>query len=105
MLWATKSKDLEEARQKAAKYSAKFHASASSPPTVIVHGTADPMVLCDLSAELVEDLKQKGVDALMVTVPDESHGFDLLPGAYDNPKLREPTEKAHDFLAKYLDSR
>lgn len=73
-----------------------------TPPTVIVHGDADPMVPIGRSGHLVEVLEGEGVKARLVVVEGEGHGFDLVPGAMEDLKKVGATEEANDFVARYL---
>ena len=73
------------------------------PPTVLVHGTADLMVPFEISRELHEALREKGVETELIEMEGENHGFDLVPGAIEDEKKRRVFERANDFLAKYLD--
>ncbi|KAK3942148.1 Alpha/Beta hydrolase protein [Diplogelasinospora grovesii] len=45
------------------------------PPTYIVHGQDDKMVPIDLSRDLLEELKRKGVKCDMTEIPGEGHTF------------------------------
>ncbi|GAA5912976.1 hypothetical protein JCM8208_002420 [Rhodotorula glutinis] len=73
------------------------------PPTVCVHGTDDMMVPVALSRDLVKALEEAGVDAEMIEEEGANHGFDLVPGAYDDKTKMRGIERANDFLAKYLE--
>lgn len=98
MEMATRSTDPAEH----AKYSAHTHVSSSCPPTVIAHGNVDLMVPFELSEVIVADLKKAGVDAQLIPVEGENHGFDLIPGAYESPERMKPFKEAYEFLSKYV---
>lgn len=52
-----------------------LNVSASSPPTVIVHGAADTMVPAALSRRLYHAFQEAGVRSELVEVPGEEHTF------------------------------
>jgi acetyl esterase/lipase len=49
------------------------------PPTMIVHGTADTMILPASSDRLASTLKNIGVTSQLVTFADCNHEFDMIP--------------------------
>ena len=49
--------------------------TASFPPTFIVHGDKDEMVVSDISKDLYHALRQAGVKCDLRLVPDEGHTF------------------------------
>ena len=53
--------------------------TADFPPTMIVHGTADTMVLPVASYRLDERLKNNGVTSQLVTFANCNHEFDMVP--------------------------
>lgn len=55
---------------------------ASSPPTLLLHGTPDPLVWIRQSRRLAERLQQSGVRHCLVELPWATHGFDYF---YDGP--------------------
>jgi dipeptidyl aminopeptidase/acylaminoacyl peptidase len=44
-----------------------------SPPTLLIHGTADTLVAYDWSRKLAEELKRAGVDCFLLTLTDAPH--------------------------------
>ena len=84
------------------KFVAKELVGASTPPTVIIHGTNDLMVPIETSIELEGALKTKGVPVLLIKAAGENHGCDLVPGVLDDPRKRAWVDAANDFVAKYL---
>ncbi len=52
------------------------HADARSAPTLIVHGTADDIVPIDQSRRLLRALREAGVEARLVELEGEGHGFE-----------------------------
>jgi acetyl esterase/lipase len=52
--------------------------SARTPPTVILHGRADNIVPVDDARDYAAALSDAGVPALVVELPDQSHGFPML---------------------------
>jgi acetyl esterase/lipase len=53
--------------------------NASSPPTILFHGTIDKMVPPENSQQLYEALRNAGRDAILVKGPYGGHGFDFGP--------------------------
>lgn len=73
-----------------------YHITSSSPPTFTIHGTADTTVDRDQAKELVDKLKEKGVEHEFLSIPGVGHAFTLdderLP--YDlRPKVIEFFDK------------
>ncbi|RYF23112.1 MAG: alpha/beta hydrolase [Flavobacteriales bacterium] len=66
----TKSKDEEFAKM----LSPLIYVKKTSPPTFIVHGTADPSVNYQHSVRLQDALKKNGVKNQFITVPEGKHG-------------------------------
>lgn len=76
---------------------------ASFPPTVLVHGLADPIVLLSESQATHDRLKELGVRSELLTVPDALHGLFLdLTTMRLAPGAEEAWERAIDFLAEEL---
>jgi acetyl esterase/lipase len=69
---------------------------SATPPIFIAHGTADAIVPVETSRELVEILKQRGIEHEYVEIPGAPHTFHLQPQQMD---LR-PAVLA--FLARHL---
>lgn len=65
--------DLSEAEYQA--FSPFRHVSSQAPPTLIVHGEADELVALRESLTLYEALRERGVEARLVTIPGARHGF------------------------------
>jgi acetyl esterase/lipase len=64
------------------------------PPTMLVHGTVDTDVPCELSAAMAKELAKHGVEHELVTVPGSGHG---LSGG-DRKLVAEAHAKALAFL-------
>lgn len=65
---------------------------SKTPPTLIVHGTADSSVSLKSSIEFQQTLEQKGIESKLVRVPFANHGSDtnannFLAQAYINNTL------------------
>ena len=69
---------------------------SSSPPFLILHGTADTTVKIDQSKWLAAALAKAGVAHELVIIPDAPHTFDL------QPKQRDLRPVVLGFLDKYL---
>jgi len=72
------------------------HLAADSPPIMVVHGTADPLVKIELSDEFVEILKAKGVTHEYIVIQDAVHMFAL------NPPQMDLAPAVGAFLKKHL---
>jgi acetyl esterase/lipase len=70
--------DPEKLRAIAREISPVSHVSADDPPTLIVHGDADPLVPLQQSESIVEKLKAAGVEAKLVVKPGAGHGWPTL---------------------------
>jgi dipeptidyl aminopeptidase/acylaminoacyl peptidase len=53
------------------------HVSKNTPPTLIIHGTADTTVDRDQATQLAETLKSAGVEHELIRVEGIGHTFDL----------------------------
>jgi acetyl esterase/lipase len=51
------------------------HVSPDDPPTLIIHGDADPLVPIQQAEVIVDKLKAAGVDAKLVVKKGEKHGW------------------------------
>ncbi|KZT64598.1 alpha/beta-hydrolase [Daedalea quercina L-15889] len=73
---------------------------ATFPPTFLIHGTADRVVLLSESQVTYDQLKKFGVETEIVTVPDADHA--LLTPDFTQPAdgAAEAQEKAIDFLER-----
>jgi acetyl esterase/lipase len=58
----------------AAKVSPITHVRAGAPPTITIHGDADPTVPYDQATRQTDALKKAGVTAELVTIPGGRHG-------------------------------
>jgi acetyl esterase/lipase len=67
--------DPERLREIARQISPITHVTPDDAPTLIVHGDADELVPIQQSREMIEALKQAGVDAKLVTRPGAKHGW------------------------------
>jgi acetyl esterase/lipase len=74
------------------------HVTTGSPPTLIIHGTADTTVDRDQSKELAEKLTETGVKHELIMIPGAGHAFSL-----DDAKLPNDLRPAVlDFFDRYL---
>lgn len=51
------------------------HLSKDAPPTLVLHGTADPVVPFEIVKRFVDGLKDLGVDATLIPYEGRKHGF------------------------------
>ena len=77
------------------KHTVKNYVYEDCPPTLIMHGTIDGMVLIGESRELVAALDDVGADYLFLEVPFGQHGFEAVPGTPGNCL-------AYYFIPRYI---
>jgi acetyl esterase/lipase len=70
--------DEKRLRETAREVSPITHVSADDPPTLIVHGNADPLVPLQQSESIVERLKAAGVEAKLVVKSGAGHGWPTI---------------------------
>jgi len=88
-----------------ADLSAELHVTPLTPPTFIVHGTADRLVSVDNSIALYRALVHAGVVAELHTFADEGHGGGLSvtqPGMRVWPELFRRWLEARGFLSSEI---
>jgi len=66
------------------KHTVKNYVYKDCPPTLIIHGTIDRMVLIGESRELASALKDVGADFIFLEVPFGQHGFESVPSTPGN---------------------
>lgn len=76
-----------------------FHVDKIKIPILIAQGANDPRVKQAESEQIVEAMKEKGIDHRYMLFPDEGHGF-----AIPENRLKFYAA-AEEFLAKYLGGR
>jgi acetyl esterase/lipase len=62
-------------RAKAADYSPLLHVTRDDPPTLLIHGDADPLVNISHSQQMFKALQDAGVKSQFITIPGAGHGF------------------------------
>jgi acetyl esterase/lipase len=62
-------------RAKAPDYSPLLHVTSDDPPTLLVHGDADPLVNIDHSQRMFKALQEAKVKSEFITIPGAGHGF------------------------------
>jgi dipeptidyl aminopeptidase/acylaminoacyl peptidase len=72
--------------------------TASYPPILMIHGTADTDVPYERSAEMAAELKKHGVPHELITVEGGGHG---LPDK-TNPAVIDAFARARAFIQKHL---
>ena len=55
------------------------HINKNSPPTMIIHGTADMSVSIDRSKRVMEALKNYSIPSQLIAVPGEIHACEQEP--------------------------
>ncbi|PPG64124.1 hypothetical protein C5C27_04370 [Rathayibacter sp. AY2B7] len=91
----------EEEPERYADLSPITHVSASSPPTLLLHGTHDGMVPSSQSEKLAAALNAARVDHRLVLISGAQHGFDMIWGTLAGQAAR--AEVMH-FLEKHVTS-
>ncbi len=77
--------------------------AATMPPTLIIHGGKDRLVLAQQSRELDQILTSAGRPHQLKLYPDADHGFNFEDSnAYDAGDTQDAWTVTLDFLAKYL---
>lgn len=71
--------------------------TASYPPTLLLHGTADTDVPYGQSVQMEEALAEAGVEGRLITIPGGGHGFD---GDAEDPAAEEAFEAVVEFLGR-----
>lgn len=79
----------------AAKASAVTYVNGKTPPFMILHGEADPLVPLEQSSQLYETLEKNGIKAEMYIIEGAGHGADEF---YQD----EVMELVADFLARTM---
>ena len=62
-------------REKAPDYSPLLHVTRDDPPTLLIHGDADPLVNIDHSQRMFRALQDAGIKSEFITLPGAGHGF------------------------------
>jgi len=78
----------------------QLFADSQWPPTLMLHGIKDDIVLIDESRNLSTLLKDAGASVELMEIEDEKHGFDVLAEA--EQKHKASFDKIKDFIRKHL---
>ena len=89
----------DEEPQRYTDMSPLTHVSASSPPTLMLHGTHDGMVPANQSEKLAAALDDAGVEHRLVLLSGAQHGFDMLWGTFAGQAARA---EVMTFLTEYV---
>ncbi len=84
---------VQERKEVARSASPLAYVGADSSPTLILHGSEDPLVPFEQSHVLAEELKKHGVECFLVKVEGGKHGFPI------NDELKK---RVTQFLTRYL---
>jgi len=79
-------------------YCPLWNVSASYPPVILIHGTADTDVPYEQSKLMADALRARGARHELVTVPDGTHGL----GGMDAEAPRRAYQQAADYLMAHL---
>jgi dipeptidyl aminopeptidase/acylaminoacyl peptidase len=74
------------------------YAAKDDPPTLLLHGTADRLVLCEQSRRYVRKLREAGATFELLELEDAPHDFTGAPEEKANAAMRA-------FLAQHLKER
>lgn len=85
-------------RELRTKASPTSYISASTPPTLLVHGDIDTMVPMQQSQVLAEQLASHGVDHEFVQIPGGEHGFMGLP----QDQINAIVDQTLDYMEKLV---
>jgi acetyl esterase/lipase len=88
-------RDLKKATYEEA--SAIRFVSAKSPPTLLFHGDADPIVPIEQSLRLHQALEKNGVKSTLIRLPWATHAFDFNP---NGPSGQIATRAVSSFLRR-----
>jgi acetyl esterase/lipase len=75
------------------------HVSSRTAPVLLIHGTADRSVSVDQSRRLRDAVRRAGVDAELIEVPGQDHGFEMVS---ESPALRVSSCAVLGFLIRHL---
>ena len=76
-----------------------YHAGATTPPTLLLHGTADDLVFFDQSVRFHQRLRELGVRAELIPGEGGGHGHIHRPPHY-GPALEQMTTFLKDVLGQ-----
>jgi dipeptidyl aminopeptidase/acylaminoacyl peptidase len=74
------------------------NASASYPPTLLIHGTKDTDVPYEQSAMMAKELSRKGIEHELITVQDAGHGLSGAKPAV----MADVQDRVLVFLKKHM---
>ena len=100
-IWPTEVSPGWDPRRDAAKFYPFMpvkHVTASYPPTILLHGTADTDVPYEQSVMMAAEFKKHGVPHEFITLQNGEHGF----GGADPAKVEQAFQAAIAFVKKQL---
>jgi acetyl esterase/lipase len=80
------------------------HVSATSPPTLLLHGDADDTVPFQQSVAMETALRGANVPVRLVRVQGGAHGSDFGTGGKPHPQLPDVLRETVDWLDRHLKS-
>ncbi|MBK1787521.1 alpha/beta hydrolase [Prauserella cavernicola] len=93
----------------ALRYSPLQHVDENTPPTLVLHGTADSAVHHQSSVEFVEKVNRSGGQAELVLYDDQRHGFfnprstePRQPGNPDDEYFERTTQEMERFVRRMV---
>jgi dipeptidyl aminopeptidase/acylaminoacyl peptidase len=79
--------------------------SANAPPTLLIHGDADPLVPFQQSVAMETALRTAGVPVKLVAVPGGVHGADFGAAGTPHPDWPNYYAETVAWFDKYLRAR
>jgi dipeptidyl aminopeptidase/acylaminoacyl peptidase len=81
------------------------HVSASTPPTLLLHGDVDDIVPYQQSVAMEAALRRAGVPVSLVTVKGGVHGSNFGSGGKPHPQFQDVLRETVAWLDRHLKSR
>ncbi len=97
---------LEEKPEACKQATIATHVSKDDPPTLLIHGTKDPITPFWQSESLAQKMKEAGVDVTLIAVKNAGHGFGPgAPGEAVTPSREELFKTTLEFFDKHLKAK
>jgi acetyl esterase/lipase len=79
--------------------------SSRAPPTLLLHGDADPLIPYQQSVEMEAALRAANVPTRLITIPGGGHGADFVPGNEPRPDWPDYFGETVAWFDRYLRRR
>ena len=80
-------------------YEPRQNVTPDYPPTMLLHGEKDTLVLFPQIVQMADELNRHNVEYEFITNPEWNHGFAYIE---DDPDVQDANRKILAFLAKHL---